>query len=187
MFYTDLTCLVVQVIPEQAGETQDLQQRHFTNKARLVIGTALSLTNLSKQQLHQFRPYKLSSSAGLTCRRLNMLHPCSVIAHHIDMLQAGQQLDFPEDLQQHPTQNHFIGYSRCVYILTQHWSISNTDTHLHAIILWDFFDENLLHSITLSIQFVHNLQNDVKHNMIAWLVLSLEEWLIEWSKIGTIP
>ncbi len=39
--------------------------------------------------------------------------------------------------------------------------------HLHAVILGDFFDENLLHSVILSIQFVHNLQNNVQDNMIV--------------------
>lgn len=36
--------------------------------------------------------------------------------------------------------------------------------HLHAIILRDSFNENFLHSIALSLQFVHNL--NVRDNII---------------------
>lgn len=36
--------------------------------------------------------------------------------------------------------------------------------HLHTVISGDLLDENLLHSVILSIQFVQNLQNKIKSN-----------------------
>lgn len=43
----------------------------------------------------------------LTCCRLNMFHPGSVITHNIYMLQAGQHFDFPKDLEYTKQQNQF--------------------------------------------------------------------------------
>ena len=91
----------------------------------------------------------------LTCCRLYMFHPSSVITHNIYMLQARQHLDFPEDLQQNQIIQSLLSYSS----VASKGSINKTlMAHLHAVILWHFFDENFLHSVILSIQFVHNLQ-----------------------------
>ena len=94
-----------------------------------------------------------------------MFHPGSVIAHNIYMLQAGQHFYFPEDLKQNQIRQ-ISAYHFSVLGGKNKASVDKTlMAHLHAVILWDLFDEYFLHSVALSIQFVHNLQDEVTHNM----------------------
>lgn len=123
-----------------------------------------------------------------------MFHPGSVIAHNIYMLQAGQQFDFPEDLKQNQIRQ-LSAYHISVFGVKNKASIDKTlMAHLHAVILWDFFDEYFLHSIALSIQFVHNLQDEVIHNMTVLIssthVLLWRSLLwsrTEWNTFQTFP
>lgn len=103
-----------------------------------------------------------------------MFHPCSVIANDINMLQAGQHFDFSEDLER----DKIIQLTFYMYFNTRNEN-ETLITHLHAVVLGDFFDKNFLHSIILAIQLVHNLQEGNRDNKIVLInpCSSMEEFV----------